>query len=182
MLQRRVCMLQLKIPRVKTKTPCCQINKIIFSKKDEKEPSSRKNFFLAVSIHNLFFLKRMPSQVVLVVKNPLLKAGNIRDTSLIPGLGRCPGGRHGNPLQYSCQETLMDRGGWWATAHGVTKNRTRLSDLAHTHIMPIRMHREIKIKSFAFLKHKIQLGIWHWFSWIRTYLQWGRFHHGKSPQ
>ena len=124
----------------------------------------------------------MPSQVVLVVKDPPLKAGKVRDTNLIPGLGRCPGGRHGNPLQYSCLETLMDRGGWCATAHGVTKNRTQLSDLVCTHIMPIRMYREIKIKSFGFLKHKIKLGIWHWFSWIRTYLHSGGFHHRKSPQ
>ena len=42
------------------------------------------------------------SQMVLVVKNPPDKAGDIRDTASIPGLGRCPGGGHGNPLQYSC--------------------------------------------------------------------------------
>ena len=45
----------------------------------------------------------------------------------IPGLGRSPGGRHGNPLQDSCQENPMDRGAWWATVHGVTKSWTRLS-------------------------------------------------------
>ena len=39
----------------------------------------------------------------------------------IPGLGRSPGGGHGNPLQYSCLENLMDRGIWWATVHGVAK-------------------------------------------------------------
>ena len=33
----------------------------------------------------------------------------------IPGLGRSPGGEHGNPLQYSCLENLIDRGAWWAT-------------------------------------------------------------------
>ena len=38
------------------------------------------------------------SQVALVVKNPPANAGDIRDMSLIPGLGRCPGGGHGNPL------------------------------------------------------------------------------------
>ena len=32
----------------------------------------------------------------------------------IPGLGRSPGGEHGNPLQYSCLENPMDRGAWWA--------------------------------------------------------------------
>ena len=29
---------------------------------------------------------------------------NEGDLGLIPGLGRSPGGRHGNPLQYSCLE------------------------------------------------------------------------------
>ena len=40
------------------------------------------------------------------------------DPGSIPGLGRSPGGRHGNPLQYSCLEDLIDRGAWWATVHG----------------------------------------------------------------
>ena len=35
---------------------------------------------------------------------------------------------NGNPLQYSCLESPMDRGAWWATVPGVTKSRTRLSD------------------------------------------------------
>ena len=41
--------------------------------------------------------------------------------SLIPGMGRSPGGGHGNPLQYSCLENPMDRGAWRATVHGVAK-------------------------------------------------------------
>ena len=49
------------------------------------------------------------------------------DLGLIPGLGRSPGGGHGNPLRYSCLENLMDRGAWWASVHGVAQNRTRLS-------------------------------------------------------
>ena len=52
-----------------------------------------------------------------------LQAG---DQGLIPGLGRSPGGGHGNPLQYSCLENPMDRGAWWATVHGVMKSHTRL--------------------------------------------------------
>ena len=36
-----------------------------------------------------------------MVKNPPANAGNTRDTDSIPGLGRSPGGGHGNPLQYS---------------------------------------------------------------------------------
>ena len=50
------------------------------------------------------------SQVALVVKNPPANAGDIRDVGLILGLGRSPGGGHGNPVQYSCLENLMDRG------------------------------------------------------------------------
>ena len=47
---------------------------------------------------------------------------------LIPGSGRSPGGGHGNLLQYSCLGNPMDRGAWWATAHGVGKSQTWLSD------------------------------------------------------
>ena len=42
---------------------------------------------------------RGASQVVLVVKNPSANTGDKRDADLIPGLGRSPGGGHGNPLQ-----------------------------------------------------------------------------------
>ena len=44
-------------------------------------------------------------------------SGDIRDVGLIPGPGRSPGGEHGNPLQYSCLENLMNRGDWRATVH-----------------------------------------------------------------
>ena len=49
---------------------------------------------------------------------------NVGDLDLNPGLGRSPGGVHGNPLQYSCLENPMDRGAWWATVHGVTESNT----------------------------------------------------------
>ena len=55
-------------------------------------------------------------------------ACNAGDSGLSPGSGRSPGERNGNPLQYSCLENSMDRGAWQATAHGVTKSQTRLSD------------------------------------------------------
>ena len=58
----------------------------------------------------------------LVVKNSIANAGNLRDWGLIPGLGRCPGGGHGDPLQYSSLENSTDRGAWWATVHGVAKS------------------------------------------------------------
>ena len=59
------------------------------------------------------------SQVALVVRNTPAKAGNVRVTGSIPGLGRLPEEGHGNPLQYSCLENPMDRGAWRATVHMV---------------------------------------------------------------
>ena len=64
------------------------------------------------------------SQVALVVKNPPVNAGDIRDMGLIPESGRSPGEGHGNPLQYSCLENPMDIGAWWATVHWVAKSWT----------------------------------------------------------
>ena len=63
------------------------------------------------------------SQVALPVKNPPADGGEVRETGLIPGLARSPGGGHGNPLQYSCPENPMDRGAGWATVHGVSKSQ-----------------------------------------------------------
>ena len=62
----------------------------------------------------MFRRTRRVFQVVLVEKNPGANAGDIRDTGVIPGSGGSPGGRHGNPLQYSCLGNPMDRGVWWA--------------------------------------------------------------------
>ena len=54
-------------------------------------------------------------------------ACNVEDVSSIPGLGRSPGEANGYPLQYSCLESPMDRGAWWATVHRVAKSQTQLS-------------------------------------------------------
>ena len=58
-----------------------------------------------------------------VIKNPPANAGDMVG-SIIPGLGRAPGG--GNPLQYSCLGNPMGRGAWWATVHRAAKE----SDIA----------------------------------------------------
>ena len=52
-----------------------------------------------------------------------------RRPSSIPGSGRSPGERNGNPLQYSCLENPMDRGAWWTIAHRVAEFDTT----EHTH-------------------------------------------------
>ena len=59
-------------------------------------------------------------------KELLANAGDLRDMSLIPGLGRSLGGGHGNPLQYSRLKNLMDRGVWWAAVHRITMSGTHM--------------------------------------------------------
>ena len=81
-------------------------------------------------------------QVELVVKNLPANARDIRDEGLIPRLGRSPGGRHDNTLQYSWLEPSMDRGAWWATVHRVTKNWTWLKWLS--------THSTISFRSLQF--------------------------------
>ena len=65
-----------------------------------------------------------------MVKNPPANARNIRDVGSIPGLGRSSGGRHGNPLHYSCLENPIDRGAWQAMVYRVTKSQTQLKQLS----------------------------------------------------
>ena len=64
-------------------------------------------------------------------------ACNAGDLGSIPRLGRSPGEGNGNPLQCSCLENPMDGGAWWATVHGVTKSRTRLSNLTFTFFLSV---------------------------------------------
>ena len=47
-------------------------------------------------------MKIRASLVAQMVKNPPANTGDMRDMGSIPGLGRSPGGGHGNPLQNSC--------------------------------------------------------------------------------
>ena len=58
-----------------------------------------------------------------MIKHPPANAGIVRNVGSIPGWGRSPGERHGNPLQYSRLENPMDRGAWWAIVHSVAKSR-----------------------------------------------------------
>ena len=56
-----------------------------------------------------------------MVKNP---PANVGDPDTIPGSGTSPGEGNGYSLQYSCLENSVDRGAWWAIAHGIPKSRT----------------------------------------------------------
>ena len=69
-----------------------------------------------------------------VVKNLPANAGDSGNMSSIPGSGRSPAGGKGNPFQYSCLKNSKDRGAWWATVHGVTKDGTQLRT-TDTHVL-----------------------------------------------
>ena len=77
-------------------------------------------------------------------KGSACDVGDIRDAGSIPGLGRSSGGGHGNPLQYSCLESPMDKGAWQATVHRVSRSQTLLKQLSayvHTHTLTQRQYQ-----------------------------------------
>ena len=61
-------------------------------------------------------------------QEPACQCRKLRDRGSVPGLGRSPGGGHGNPLQYSCLKNPKDRKAWRAAIHEVAKSRTQLND------------------------------------------------------
>ena len=77
-------------------------------------------------------------------------AWNAADPGLILGSGRSSGERNGYLLQCSCLENPMNRSAWWAAAHGVTRNRTWLSDF-HFTLLGILF---LPFKIIATLAHK----------------------------
>ena len=68
--------------------------------------------------------------MALVIKNPPAMQVDIRHARLILGSGKSPGGRRGNPPQYSCLKNPMVRGAWQTTVHRVRKSLTRLKRLS----------------------------------------------------
>ena len=58
-----------------------------------------------------------------LVKNLPASAGGVRDMGSVLGLGRSPGGGHGNPLQNSCLENPMDGETWQTAVHRVARVR-----------------------------------------------------------
>ena len=91
-----------------------------FERKKKRERERKKGKKMALGAVNTYAPPSIPTGFPggSVVKNPLANAG---DLGLTPVSGRSPGGRNDNPLQYSCLGNPMDRGDWWATVPGVTK-------------------------------------------------------------
>ena len=84
-----------------------------------------------------------------MVKNP---PANAEDTGSIPGSGRSPGERKSNPLQYSCLGNPMDRGAWWATAHGVARVGHHLTTEQSQEVCPAQVHFTFKETSRSSLR------------------------------
>ena len=80
-----------------------------------------------------------------MIKKKKKSACNAGDGDLILGSGWSPGGGHGNPLQYSCQENPMDIATWQITVHRVAKSQTQMNRLS------TNTHRG-QGKSLAYLK------------------------------
>ena len=94
--------------------------------------------WLRLHTFNAGTLGLIPGRDGLSGKESTCNAGDTEDMGLIPRSGRSPGGRHDNPLQYSCLGSPMARGAWQATDHGVAKSWTQLS----TYMQKNHTHRE----------------------------------------
>ena len=71
----------------------------------------------------------MPYRLQFLIKlESAYNAGDTGDADSVPGLGRSHGEGNGNPLQYSCLKTPMDRVTWWTIVQKVAKSWTQLSD------------------------------------------------------
>ena len=58
----------------------------------------------------------------MLVQNPPANAEDLRGMDLTPGSRRSLEGGHGNPLQYSCLENLMDQAVWRTPVHKVVES------------------------------------------------------------
>ena len=117
------------------------------------------------------------SQVVIVVKNMLANAGDIRDTGLIPGSRRSPGGGNGNPLWCSCLENPTDRGAWQATVHRVAKNQIWLKQLSVSTYEftggydSVHSTSNLFTHHFFYLQKKMTHGLWKpWVLEMQTHM------------
>ena len=97
------------------------------------------NYFELYSEHFRYYVRGF-----LILFNELLRWLSGKETTCnpgatgnegsIPGLGRSPGGGHGNPLWCSCLGYPTDRGAWQATVHELTKSWSWLKQLStHSH-------------------------------------------------
>ena len=105
-----------------------------FSVKEKVEEASKGKKSLPIVLQIWLPLRRDgTSQVLIMVKSPPANSGDLRDEGSIPGSGRSPGGRHGNPFRYACLENPLDWRAWQATVHRAIQSQNDWSSLAqHT--------------------------------------------------
>ena len=97
---------------------------------------------------------------------------DLGDTGSIPGLGRSPGGGHGNPLQYSCLENSADKGVWQAAAHRVTQSEIGLKWLS-IHVLGKEYMRESRFQGkwcvCIYSVEHLNLKCWNYMEvWLRV--------------
>ena len=85
-----------------------------------------------------------------MVKNPPANAGY---TCSIPGSGRSPGEGNGNPLQYSSLGNPTERGTWWATVHGVTKESDMTHQLNNTKLWNKHLFSAYLVREFGYMSN-----------------------------
>ena len=91
---------------------------------DEKFVGISQTVAPKISSHQLGPLLKIQIRTYLGLRGVAVGKNLPADAGSIPGLGRCPGGGNGSPLQYSCLDSPTDRGACWATVHGVPKRWT----------------------------------------------------------
>ena len=116
---------------------------------------------------------------VIVVNNLFANAGDTRDMGLIPGSWRSSGVGNDNSFQYSCLENPMDRGAWWPTVHGFTKNQTwpsthRTHIHTHTSSNSVILCKQIKIWSVVWIIYPLRI---HHVNVKKKYI-WHEVHNG----
>ena len=104
------------------------------------------------------------SQVVRVVKNPPANSGDTRDTVLIFGSGRPPGGGQGNTFQYSCLESPMDRGAWWSI--GLQRIGHYWSNFASVHLINL-LQINLRLSKICNSKHIFRACYSSWERFLR---------------
>ena len=105
----------------------------IFGSRTQKKPGLQSIWLDAFSILSWYIINMVILMIISIRKK--IEGKEAREMGWIPESGRYPGGEHGNPLQYSWLENLMDREAWKATVQRVTKGQIwqkRLSTHAHT--------------------------------------------------
>ena len=91
--------------------------------REQKRKGRKKTYRNKPETINKMAIRTYISIITLNKKVSKESACSAGDLGSIPGFGRSPGEGNGDPLQYPCLESLMDRGTWWAAVHGVTKSR-----------------------------------------------------------